>query len=96
MSFVGLPREFCIHALMHNNDNVEEAASWSFDNFNNWSAEQAHAQALSIQQERRSSHTAERYFSPHAAEVHLEHAAERQVLVSLLNNVRVSLVHKHG
>lgn len=61
MSFVGLPREFCIHALLHNNDNVEEAASWSFDNFNNWSAEQAHAQALSIQQERRSSHSDERY-----------------------------------
>ncbi|ELR24495.1 uncharacterized protein ACA1_032840, partial [Acanthamoeba castellanii str. Neff] len=63
MSFVGLPREFCIHALLHNNDNVEEAASWSFDNFNNWSAEQAHAQALSIQQERRSSHSDESFDS---------------------------------
>lgn len=57
MSFVGLPKEFCIHALIQNNDNVEEAASWSFDNFNQWSAEQAHAQALSIQQERRASLT---------------------------------------
>lgn len=57
MSFVGLPREFCIYALIQNHDNVEAAASWSFDNFNNWSVQQAHAQALVIQQERRNSHT---------------------------------------
>jgi len=53
MSFVGLPREFCIYALTQNNDNVEQAASWSFDNFEQWSNEQSRIQLAQTQTERK-------------------------------------------
>jgi len=53
MGFVGLPKEFCHYALIRNNDNIQEAASWAIDNFEAWTAEQAQNQVIQVQTDTR-------------------------------------------
>eukprot|EP01087_Luapelamoeba_hula_P023116 TRINITY_DN844_c2_g1_i10.p1 TRINITY_DN844_c2_g1~~TRINITY_DN844_c2_g1_i10.p1 ORF type:complete len:2295 (+),score=402.99 TRINITY_DN844_c2_g1_i10:4295-11179(+) len=58
ISFVGLPKDFCVFALERNEDNLEQAASWAFENFEQWSNEQARVASALEQQSRRASETA--------------------------------------